>query len=104
MWAYPTKREFMAQDGSIKTIDSKGRVSLGTEFAGTQVIVEPVATGVNLKYVKAVPAHEAWIWENEAALKAVRAGIEQAASGDLSDGPKDFEGSLAFAQSLDDSE
>lgn len=94
----------MAQSELIKTIDSKGRLSLGAEFAGTQVIVEPVATGVNLKYVKAVPAHEAWVWENEAALKAVREGIEQAAAGDLSDGPKDFEGSLAFSESLDDSE
>jgi hypothetical protein len=94
----------MAESGTIRTIDSKGRVNIGAEFAGKQVILEPGNSGVTLKYVKAVPAHEAWLWENEAALNLVREGIEQAAAGQLSSGPEDFEDSLALTDSMDDSE
>ncbi|MGK2955126.1 MAG: hypothetical protein ACSLFI_05580 [Solirubrobacterales bacterium] len=94
----------MAQTQTIKTIDSKGRVNVGAEFAGKQVILELADSGIQLQYVKAIPVREAWLWENEAALNAVREGIEQAASGELSSGPKDFEASLAFAESLDDPE
>ena len=79
----------MAQTETIKMIDSKGRVNVGAEFAGKQVILEPVDTGLRLQYVKAVPAHEAWLWENEAALNAVHEGIQQAASGNLSSGPEE---------------
>jgi hypothetical protein len=94
----------MIDSSTIRTVDSKGRVNVGMALAGSQVIVEEDPSGVVVKPVKAVPAHEAWLWENEAALDAVREGVEQAASGQLSDGPENLKESLEFAESVSDAE
>lgn len=100
----PLMERPMINSNNIKTVDSKGRVNVGMALAGSQVIVEEDSSGVVVKPVKAVPAHEAWLWENEAALTAVKEGIEQAASGQVSDGPEDLQADLAFAESIADPE
>lgn len=92
----------MPRNPQIRTIDSKGRVNVGAEHAGLQVILEESPTELLLKPVKAVPLREAWLWENQAALESVRRGIEQAASGDLSSGPENLDGMLDFAETLED--
>lgn len=71
-----------------KTADSKGRVALGKEFAGSLVIVRHVAEGVvQIIKAEAVPAREAWLHRSPKALAMVMEGIEQAKAGDLTDGP-----------------
>ena len=85
---------------TIKTIDEKGRVTLGKEFAGRTVELEESDAGLILRYVVAVPANEAWLWENKRALSAVRTGIEQAAASNTGKGPKDLGAALNFADSL----
>jgi hypothetical protein len=92
----------MSRNPHIRTIDSKGRVNVGVEHAGLQVILEESPTELLLKPVKAVPVREAWLWENQAALESVRQGIEQAASGDLSSGPENLDDMLDFAETLED--
>lgn len=47
---------------STKTIDAKGRVTLGKQFAGREVVIEETPEGVMLRYVVAVPADQAWFW------------------------------------------
>lgn len=47
---------------ATKTIDEKGRITLGKQFAGREVVVEETSDGVKLTYVVAIPADRAWFW------------------------------------------
>ncbi len=85
---------------SLKTIDEKGRVTVGREFAGRTVRVERDDDRLILVFYRAVPDREAWLWENEAAKDMVDRGLRQAQQGDLNDGPPDLASALAFADSL----
>jgi hypothetical protein len=71
-----------------KAVDSKGRISLGREFANHLVLVRQVADGV-LEIVKAtaVPDPELWLHQNPKAIRMVMEGLEQAKSGNLVEGP-----------------
>jgi hypothetical protein len=70
---------------SRKTVrpDSKGRITLGNLAAGAssfkayrdadgRIILEPQVE---------VPAGEAWLWQNPAAMKSVQQGLEDSAEG-----------------------
>jgi hypothetical protein len=87
---------------TIKTIDDKGRITLGKEHAGRTVELEESESGIVLRYVVAVPVNEAWLWQNERALTAVRTGIEQAAAAKVGRGPKGLDAALDFGESLPD--
>lgn len=65
--------------------DSKGRITLGNLAAGAssfqayrdsqgRIILEPQVE---------VPAGEAWLWRNAAALKSVQQGLKDAAAGEV---------------------
>jgi hypothetical protein len=65
--------------------DSKGRITLGALAAGTssfrvyrddlgRIILEPQVE---------VPAAEAWLWRNAAAMKSVQQGLKDSAEGKL---------------------
>ena len=54
----------------LKTIDSKGRLTLGQAFAGKLVEVEDKDDAIVLHFRRVIPEREAWLWEN-AAAKAV---------------------------------
>ncbi len=71
-----------------KSADSKGRISLGAEFANHLVLVRRIADGV-VEIVKAtaVPDPELWLHRNTKAIRMVMEGVEQAKAGDLVDGP-----------------
>lgn len=67
--------------------DSKGRVTLGSLALGAssfkayrdpkgRIILEPQME---------VPAAEAWLWKNSAALKSVQQGLQESADGKLVD-------------------
>jgi hypothetical protein len=88
---------------AYKTIDAKGRLTLGREFAGKTVKVEKDAEVVVLRFYRMVPDHEAWLWENETATAMVARGLEQARSGDFADGP-DLASAFDFAESVPDEE
>jgi hypothetical protein len=67
--------------------DSKGRITLGSLAAGAssfkaykdfegRIILEPQVE---------VPAAEAWLWQNPAAMKSVQQGLKDSAEGKLVD-------------------
>ena len=75
----------MVTSGSLKTVrpDSKGRITLGSLAAGAssfkayrdakgRIILEPQVE---------VPAAEAWLWQNPAAMKSVQQGLRDSAEG-----------------------
>ena len=79
----------MASKEKVITADQGGRINLGKSRAGlsfrlveqgSQLILEPVETDH-------LPPSEAWLFRNTAALSSVRRGLEQAAAGNLVDGP-----------------
>ena len=88
---------------ALKTIDDKGRLTLGREFAGRTVQMEEDDGGIVLKFYRAVPDSEAWLWENETAKGMVDRGLRQAREGELSEGP-DLAAAFAFADGLPEDE
>ena len=46
---------------ALKTIDGKGRLTLGREFAGRTVQVEKDDGGIVIKFYRVVPEREAWL-------------------------------------------
>ena len=59
--------------------DAKGRVTLGREYAGATLLVQKSESGtVTLQPAVTVPASEAWLWTNNAALRSVQSGIDEA--------------------------
>ena len=62
-----------------KRVDSKGRLTLGEDFANETVLVETHADGeVTVRRARVIPARECWLYENKAALNSVRRGLKQA--------------------------
>lgn len=72
---------------AFKTVDKKGRVTLGRKFAGRGVQIERAGDDLVLRFAKVVPDREAWLWENEAAAEMVGTGLAQARRGELGEGP-----------------
>jgi hypothetical protein len=85
-----------------KSVDSKGRLTLGEAFANRTVVMEMYEEGeVLIKRARVIPERESWLYENKAALASVRRGLAQAAEGQLTPGP-DLEAAAALAEQLQD--
>jgi hypothetical protein len=75
-----------------KIVDGKGRLALGSRFANQLVLIDDSdASRIVITPAKVVPEHEAWLYKNEAALKSVLAGIQQAQSNNYSSNSPDVE-------------
>ena len=74
----------------MKRADSKGRITLGEAFANRTLLVEEQDGRIILRVARVIPESEAWLYENPAALDAVRKGLQQAKARNLQDGPKLF--------------
>lgn len=87
-----------------KNVDSKGRLTLGEAFANHTVLVESHGPGELLvRLARVIPAREAWLYENKAALASVRRGLEQAAEGhQFAKGPNLKAAATLVAQLQDD--
>lgn len=83
--------------GSTRTVDSRGRLSLGIGFANKLVIVEELAGNV-LKIVPAevVPAREAWLYKKPDAISSVITGLAQAKAGQFA-APPDLQADAELA-------
>lgn len=86
---------------ALKTIDDKGRLTVGRQYAGKLAAIEVDGDGFRISFRTAVPEREAWLWENDAARAKVEQGLKQMANGELGDGP-DMAEALKFADSLPD--
>jgi len=73
---------------TTKTVDARGRLTLGPKYANSLVIVRERDDGaLEIMPAEAVPANEAWLYKNPSALKAVREGIEDARAGRFAETP-----------------
>ncbi len=86
----------------VRRADSKGRVAVGAEHAHKQFFISHRDDSViQLIPAETVLAREAWLFKDPEALASVMKGLEQARSGQLSDGP-DIDEALAFAETIGD--
>ncbi len=83
--------------------DGKGRVVLGSQFAGCLLDVDTSDPNrIVITRVVAIPAQEAWLYQNPKALELVRSGLEEAVTGKISSDPIDLEGDVEFVSQLSD--
>jgi hypothetical protein len=99
---YETQPELTPFKATTKTTDNKGRVVLGGRFANRAVIVEQLSeTEMVIKLARVIPESEAWLYDNAAALTAVRNGLAQARAGEVTEGPN-VDTDTDFAAQLED--
>ena len=88
---------------TTKTVDGKGRVTLGSRFANRTVIVEDVdSTEVRITLAEVIPQREVWLHKNDEAKASVLRGLEQAKAGERVDSPPDLKADAMIAEQLDD--
>ena len=88
---------------TTKTVDGKGRISLGSRFANQTVIVEDVdLTEVRITLAQVIPQREVWLRKNPKAKASVLRGLEQAKAGTMVKSPPDLEADARLAERLDD--
>lgn len=86
-----------------KSTDSKGRVTLGGNFANRVVIVEHRSEDeVLIRLCRVIPEREAWLYENPEALASVRLGLAQARKGKVAKKPPDLKAAAKLAEQLED--
>ncbi len=65
-----------------KVADSKGRITLGSEYAKKTFLIEKNnEETITLKLAEVVPIKEAWLWKNKLAFTKVMEGVEDAQKG-----------------------
>ncbi len=85
-----------------KKVDSKGRILLSADAAGSFVTVEQGRPGEwTVRRVAVVPASEEWLLKNESALNLVRIGLAQASEGEFAEDPRSA-GDDAWIAELED--
>jgi len=73
---------------TTKTVDGRGRITLGPRYANRLVIVREHEDGaLEIIPAEAVPAREAWLYKNAKALEAVRDGLQEARAGRFAEAP-----------------
>jgi hypothetical protein len=88
---------------TTKTIDSKGRLALGSDFAGRLVIVDDASQDkIIITLARAIPEKEVWLYQNEEAIGQVRRGLAQASERRFSKTPPDIDADAALAAELED--
>lgn len=86
---------------STKLVDMKGRVVLGSAFAGRMVIIDDSDPNrIVVTPAVAIPEREAWLYKNEEALRFVREGLVQARLREFSSTPPDVDADAAFAEEM----
>jgi hypothetical protein len=87
----------------IKTVDPKGRISLGQRFANKPVIIEDLSdTEVKVSLARVIPEREMWLWENPEARETVLRGLEQARTRQFAENPPDIEADAEWVDELED--
>ena len=73
---------------TTKVIDKKGRLALGNRFAGRMVIIDDTDPDrIVITPAVAIPAKEAWLYQNQEALDLLRTGLKQARARKFSTSP-----------------
>ena len=86
----------------MRTVDGRGRLTIGPEFANQVVILTPLdGGGLEITPGEVVPAREVWLHRNPRAIKAVLKGLAQAKSQQFVEGP-DIEADAGLAEKMDE--
>lgn len=73
---------------TTKTVDARGRLTLGPKYANRLVIVREHEDGaLEVIPAEAVPEREAWLHKNADAMKAVEKGLAEAREGRFAEAP-----------------
>lgn len=87
---------------AVKTVDSKGRLTLGIQYAGQTVAIDDSDPNcITIEPVVTIPAREAWLYDNDIALNRVREGLKDARQGSFSSSPPDVEADVAWLDDID---
>lgn len=87
-----------------KSLDSKGRLTLGERFANKTVLVRRVSDDqVVVTLARVIPEREAWLFDNPKAKASVRRGLSQAKARRFSKTPPDLAADAALTRKLADS-
>ena len=88
---------------TTKTLDSKGRVTLGLKFAGQTVVIDDSNPScIQIRPVVLIPAEEAWLYQNQVAIDRVRKGLADAIVGNFADKGHDIENDLDWLGDVED--
>ena len=88
---------------TTKRLDSKGRVTLGSRFAGQTVVIDDSDPDrILITPMVMIPAKEAWLYKNEVALGRVREGLADAGRGAFSSSPPDVDADLDWLGDVED--
>ena len=87
---------------TTRTVDSRGRLTLGPDYANQLVVIRASADGtLQIMPAKAIPVREAWLYQNEKALASVRRGLAQAEAGGFVE-PPHLEAGGALADAIEE--
>jgi hypothetical protein len=93
----------MAAKTKTKTVDSKGRISLGSRFAGQTVLIEEVdRSEVRVTLAQVIPQRELWLQKNKKAKAAVLRGLAQARGRRRARSSPDLDQDARLVEQLDD--
>jgi hypothetical protein len=88
---------------TFKTVDSKGRVSLGNRFANRTVIIEEVdPTEIRVTLAQVIPQREVWLHKNLKAKSSVFRGLTQAKNGKVEKSPPNMHRDALLVEQLED--
>lgn len=88
-------------NAEARQADAKGRVTLGKEYANRMLLIEEREGEVVIRLARVVPEDEAWLYENEEAIGALRRGLKQARDRRFGAGP-DLAAASELADQLQD--
>ena len=91
-------------NSATKQTDSKGRITLGEAFANRTMIVTKDGDDIVLRLARVIPQREAWLYESERALSAVRRGVGDARTRKYAKNPPDLNAASKLANQLQDDE
>jgi hypothetical protein len=88
---------------TTKLADGKGRIMLGSRFANKMFIINDADPGrIIITPAVAIPAEEAWLYENQKALNLLRQGLAQARAGKFSKTPPNLDQDASLVAKLVD--
>jgi hypothetical protein len=87
---------------TTKLADNKGRIMLGSRFANQMFLIDDADPDrIIITPAVAVPAGEAWLYQNKKALDLVRRGLAQAQERQFSNNPPNLDDDSHLASKLD---
>jgi hypothetical protein len=85
-----------------KTVDSKGRINLGKDFANQTVIITKESDKITIELAQVIPAREVWLYKNPKAKASLERGLQQARARKFSQSPPDLVADAALVSGLDE--